>query len=617
MDPKTIHEVETRRRESLAETMATQALRTGLMAALLTVAMASLRAQTQLPQLPVPNSTENDTSQLQPPMVDRTLAILHGVVRNATTGEGVARALVQIEGDASTGALTDGDGRFEILDVPVGPQEVEIRKPGFLDATAEDTGVVVDGGVGPGHNVLVAADMGDVVFTLAPTCAIRGQVDLSSGDPAEGIQVTLLARAVSDGRGEWMPAGIAKTRSDGSYRFGGLANGEYKVYTEPSLDSNPASTLVEPGRGGAAERWGYATDYYPDARDLSGAAQIEVANGETAQANFTLTREPFETVTATMALPQPATSARGAYNYSAQVMDSAGHLLPYGAQYDQNAKVIEAALPDGSYTMMVSTSPRLQTFIADGGAMTTNAEPLTGSVDFSVAGHAVTNLRVPLSEPAPSPVEVNVERSGAENEPAGNERGMVVVTLSRSGGQNGSGMDDGMASLFATGSAPGQLKTIYMPPGSYWVHTHIAQNGLCEQSFTAGGANLAREPLTNGLSGVTAPLDLTLRDDCAQLALSLEQNLMSMAAGEEKFYLVYVVPDFDFTGDLEPVTLRPSTGGTITLNGLTPGNYHVYTLEGNAQLEYRNPAVLASLTGQPVTLSPGATSNLVVQTPEQ
>ena len=33
---------------------------------------------------------------------------VHGVVRNAATGAPLARALVQIEGDAETGTLTDG-----------------------------------------------------------------------------------------------------------------------------------------------------------------------------------------------------------------------------------------------------------------------------------------------------------------------------------------------------------------------------------------------------------------------------------------------------------------------------------------------------------------------------
>jgi hypothetical protein len=80
-----------------------------------------------------------------------------------------------------------------------------------------------------------------------------------------------------------------------------------------------------------------------------------------------------------------------------------------------------------------------------------------------------------------------------------------------------------------------------------------------------------------------------------------------------------VVPDFDSTTDLGPLTLRPSTGGTTTLSGLTPGNYHVYTFAGAAELAYRNREALAALRnpGQPITLSPGTTGNLVVEAPGQ
>ena len=58
---------------------------------------------------------------------------VHGIVRNGASGDPLPRALVRINGDASTGVLTDGDGRFEIADVPDGPQEFTVVKPGFMD----------------------------------------------------------------------------------------------------------------------------------------------------------------------------------------------------------------------------------------------------------------------------------------------------------------------------------------------------------------------------------------------------------------------------------------------------------------------------------------------------
>ena len=76
---------------------------------------------------------------------------------------------------------------------------------------------------------------------------------------------------------------------------------------------------------------------------------------------------------------------------------------------------------------------------------------------------------------------------------------------------------DGMVGSFAEGSIAAPLETQDPPPGSYWVHTSISPRGLCEASFAAGGASLAREPLVLGVTGATAPLVLALRDDCARL----------------------------------------------------------------------------------------------------
>jgi hypothetical protein len=63
--------------------------------------------------------------------------------------------------------------------------------------------------------------------------------------------------------------------------------------------------------------------------------------------------------------------------------------------------------------------------------------------------------------------------------------------------------------------------------------------------------------------------------------------------------------------------LRPSSGGSLTVDGLAPGSYHVYTFASPVQLEYRNPEAMAALSqhGQTVVLDPGGTSSLVVEVP--
>ena len=55
----------------------------------------------------------------------------------------------------------------------------------------------------------------------------------------------------------------------------------------------------------------------------------------------------------------------------------------------------------------------------------------------------------------------------------------------------------------------------------------------------------------------------------------------------------------------------------MSLTGLTPGNYHVYTFDRPVALEYRNPAVLASLPGQAVAVAPGVETELTVEVPQR
>jgi hypothetical protein len=53
------------------------------------------------------------------------------------------------------------------------------------------------------------------------------------------------------------------------------------------------------------------------------------------------------------------------------------------------------------------------------------------------------------------------------------------------------------------------------------------------------------------------------------------------------------------------------------MEGLTPGNYHVYVFDRPVRLEYRNPEAIKALpkSGQPVTLTAGTTANLVLEVP--
>lgn len=552
-------------------------------------------------------------AQQTPGQVSNQTTTVHGVVRIGASGDPLPHALVRIGGDASTGALTDGDGRFEIADVPTGPQEFTVTKPGYLDEAEAAADSIAWNAHGYGHNVIVAAEMGDVVFTLEAANAIRGQIQLSTGDAAEGIQVTLLRRTIRDGRAVWQESGTARTNSEGAYRFGGLTDGLYAVYTMPAMDSD-APGFVQVGASAKSARAGYASVFYPDARELNSAAKIQLHAGEQAQANIALTLEPFQPVIATVTMPGAAD------NVSVQVLDAQGNGLPYQAQYDASTHTAQTMLPEGSYSLSASMASRVFHIAA-----TRNADRFTatrqgssgfaGQVSFTVAAQAVTSLHLPMASAGSSPIQVSLSHSG--NAPVQRNEGFaggppVFVTLTQTGGW----LSDGMVTSYAEGPATGSLQTNAVPAGSYWVSTAIGPRTMCESSFTAGGASLAREPLVLGPTGSTAPLQLNLRDDCARLTLSLPGSV-GYSAGEERAFTVYAIPDFDSTQTVVPQTLRMSTGGRVMLTGLTPGAYHVYSFDRPVALEYRNPEVLAALPSQAVTLDPNGEAELTLEVPQR
>jgi hypothetical protein len=580
---------------------------------------AGIQAAAQNPiQDQIQDQMNENLQQSTQPVAEPARVTVQGEVRNAATGQPLPRALVRIEGDAGTGTLTDGEGRFEIPGVPPGPQTFRIVKPGFHDRpyATEDIGYPAEG---PAHSVNVTAQMPGLVFSLTPNCVIHGRIELSTGDPAENMTVMLLKRVVRSGRGIWVPVGPARTSGDGMYRFAGLQEGVYALYTQPALESEPVGAGVNAGSGSRIARSGFPSVFYPDARDFSGAAHIQLSPGDQAEANFVLTAEPFYTITAAGVLPGPGNNPAPPGN-TALIMDASGHQLPYVAQYGSATHGLQADLPNGTYVMMMQTFRRTGLIALADGPITTllnrNDGAVSGSVEFSVEGRAIAGLTIPLG---PTPTVSVVLRylhndvGQASSAPVASPTEMVNLTLDRAEGMPSPQGD----SVTMIDSSQDSLQ-FTAPPGAYWLNTNLPRKGWCAGPLTGGGVNLARDPFTVLLASPVPPVELTLRDDCATLTLTLPPAMAAFGPGEEPFYTVYLVPDFDTTTFIPPMTMHPSSGATLTLDTLTPGNYHIYIFDSPVHLEYRNPAVMAALpnSGQAVTLSPGVTSALTLEVTE-
>jgi hypothetical protein len=543
-----------------------------------------------------------------------TRTTVHGTVLNSATNEPVARALVSVEGEPEHTMLTDGEGHFEFEGITTGQHVMSAKKPGYRGGENEAGDVIADvpGGEGASHGVVVTEQTPEVIFKLMPNGAIRGHVDLSTGDPADGILLQLTERRVVNGRAGWTVADTARTNSSGNYRFSGLAAGTYLVRTMPSMEAESLGIASKTADAPKLVKYGFASVYYPEAREITSAGRIELRAGEEAQANLFLRLEAFQPVEARVLKQQGETETNMPRNTmkveEAGVTDEIGNVAEYALDFNREKHIISGELPDGIYSInMISLNDEF-----DGNMMRSDqlSGVKSGTVSFAVAGHPVTDLKLATGPVSMIRVHVNLPATLARlPNMSGHEMLPVIVNFTH---------DDGPARELTAANAAVQETFTFLPSGTgrYWANATTEHEGVCVGAFTAGGLDLGREPLVLSASASPPQMELTLRDDCAKLNMTLPYVAAMQTAGAQTNYTVYVVPDFDSTGTVTPSTLRAGQGATASLESLTPGSYHIYVFTEPVELEYHNPAALAHLSGQAVTLAPSSSNDVVLEVPQ-
>jgi len=554
----------------------------------------------QQPASPDPASPDSSPASNAP------LVAVLGVVRNAATGEPLARALVTLNGSHFRGALTDGEGRFEIAGVPSEVQNFAVIKPGFQD-------LLENRGRGLPHIVRVSSGMPELAFTLVPQNAIYGHVTLSSGAPAQGVGIVLMRQTISDGRVAWDQVDSHRCTPDGNFRFGGLPEGTYLLATQPEFDNIRA---IEPRCNANTQQDmpGYAAVFYGDAQDLAGAARIVLAKGQSAEANLSLNLTTFHLVeSAPIRLPNGAN-----WKLTHSLLDHSGQQADYPVHEEKDHSLC-VYLPDGSYTMeeqVVNQKEELPGTNASSGSES-NRE-MAGFTPFSVEGHAILNLHVPLAPTASTSVRMRYEPSPPKPEKPGKSndeepmRESDVLSLSAvSVNPAATGRD------LTVESEPISETSYQLPPavpGAYWIGASSGRQGVCVGSVTAGGQSLANTPWTVGASGAGPPIDVVMRTDCAKLTVQMPASLAAANAGEGATLHVYAVPAFDSMEGVAETQVEQFDARSAALEDLPPGEYRVFAFTSPQSIEFRTPAAIDRLgAGQQITLAPGADATLVLE----
>jgi hypothetical protein len=530
---------------------------------------------------------------------------IRGVVINSVTREPIARALVYCP-DNRFATLTNSEGRFEFTvpkvepvaeggldsNPPVGIQAGVLNRPFVL--MARKPGYTTDPG---NHSQNPQNDAAkDLTLTLTPESLIVGTVTLPTSEAPDSVVLQVFRRQVQDGHAQWVPAGGTESTADGQFRFADLPAGTYKLVTNELLDRDPLTVdpLASDSRG---PLFGYPPVYYQRAPDFGSASTIQLAAGRTVQVNLSLVKQAYYRVKV------PVINApENGFNVNVYAHGRKGPGFSLG--YNNADHAVEGMLPNGNYTIEASS-------FGPGG--------VTGLQTITIKGGPIGGPSMTLVRTAS--IAVNVKEEFTSDDHTGsttwmiNGRNTVVkgprryLTVSLEPADE-FGMGRGGAMGDPTRAGDDALVIEGVTTGRYWVQVNSSRGYAA--SIRSGNLDLQHQSLVVGASGGASPIEITMRDDTAEISGTVEAVTAAAQGppsggvstsygaggwtsytplGEQVGAHIYCIPLADSSGQFTEIWVNPD--GNFVSTGLAPGAYRMLAFDrAQPELEYRNPEAM-------------------------
>src|SRR5713101_2334065 len=417
---------------------------------------------------------------------------IRGTVVNSATHEPISRALV-FTPDNRFATMTDNRGHFEFT-FPRGDGEMAAGFAGTSDVhsletsqlqhartnrpamlMARKTGFLSRNNGQEGFQISPAQQ--ELTIFLVPEARIVGHVILPGSDGSDKIQVALYRRQVREGREHWDSAGMVMSRSDGEFRFAELSAGSYKLLTHELLDRDP---LTFNPRG---QLFGYPPVYYPAAPDFATAAVIRLSPGETFDAKVSPAKREY------YAVKLGVTNAPAVPQVGIQIWPQGREGPGYSLGYNVEDELIEGLLPDGTYTVRVTTY---------------GPNAMTGMLNITLSGAALSGPAVTLLPNSSITVSVKEEFQHTDTVPqatmtfggvrpvpeSGRRPNYLQVTLLPA---DEFGFAPSASLRPPTGPEDDSLIIENVLPGRYRVGVNTSIGFV--SSLISGGTDLQRQPL--------------------------------------------------------------------------------------------------------------------------
>jgi hypothetical protein len=545
---------------------------------------------------------------------------VHGTVLHSVTHEPVSRALVYTPGNQYA-TLTDDRGRFE-FNFPAPRTEPSGNLPGAegTQQNMSSLGRVENPQSGvffarkPGYlpsenNTFSRSGLpGQREFTLylVPESLIVGHVDFPGSVADVRIRVELYRREIREGREQWIDAGSATTWSDGEFRFSELAAGTYKLATTEQLDRDPSNFIFTPGE----PLFGYPPIFYPATTDFSAAAPIQLAAGTTFQATLSPARREYFPVKIPVA--NGPTALAGDVPVEVHI-HPLGHPGPgYSLGFNPAGQLIEGMLPNGSYTVQVDTRGQAGWMGIEN--FTVTGAPFEGSPLILVPNNSLNiTVKEELESGQSNFQDVPADLAAARTNGGATRRTTSVQVTLFPIEDFGSGE---AATSQQAGDQAGSLFIQNVHPGRYRV---VVQSTVgYPASVSSNGSDLLREPLVIGVGGANAPIELTIRDDGAQVQGTIEEDAGNNGAKPNQRdtgsqFFVYFLP---LDGIAQFRQTFAGDSGTFLQEQLPPGSYCVLVFDRQQMdLEYASEEATRKYEsrGQVITVEAGQKKQLRVR----
>src|SRR5262245_11175620 len=229
-------------------------------------------AHAQVPPPPPPPPPPLPQAVRDAPLKPGTATIRGRVLADGTNAP-VGRVEIRLtaaDSPSTKSAVTDGNGRYELTNLPAGKFGLTASKPNYVSISYGQTR---PRGVGQTIELAEGQALANVNFTLQRGGAISGRILDEFGDPVTDVQVMVMRSQFMNGERRLAPSGgrPSQTNDLGDFRIFGLAPGPYYL----------TATLRTVMFGDSDDRSGYAPTYYPGTGSMAEAQRITVVAGQT------------------------------------------------------------------------------------------------------------------------------------------------------------------------------------------------------------------------------------------------------------------------------------------------------------------------------------------------